>query len=116
LVNGSSISSSADAILSRGALLEFAVARTLSAAWVAMLVLKLAAEPVLADADAALNKELTDLLAAQKLACGKIVSVDTQSDRDYLVACQNGNTYEINSDAQGKLVVHPLGHKIHSLS
>jgi hypothetical protein len=89
------------------------VSRILTAALVAMLVLKLSAEPALAAPDAALNKELTDLLAAQKLACGQITSIETQSDRDYLVFCQNGNSYEINPDAQGKLEVHPLGHKIH---
>jgi aminoglycoside phosphotransferase len=85
----------------------------LSAVLLVMLVLKLSAEPALAATDPALNKELTDLLAAQKLACGKIVNIDIQAERDYLVACQNGTSYEINANAQGELVVHPLGQKIH---
>jgi len=53
------------------------------------------------------------VIAAQEFTCGKIVKIDTQADRDYLVACQNSNSYEINADAQGKLVAHPLGHKFH---
>jgi hypothetical protein len=88
------------------------VSKHLTAAWVAMLMLKLLALPALAAPDAALSKELTGVLAAQKLACGNIVKIDTQADRDYLVSCQNGSSYQINADAQGQLVAHPLGQKI----
>jgi hypothetical protein len=100
-------------MLWRRAMLGVDVNRILTAVLVAMLLLQLSAQPALAATDAALDKELTDLLASQNLTCGKITQIDTQGDRDYLVACQNGNTYEINADAQGKLVVHPLGQKIH---
>lgn len=79
----------------------------------AIFLLSLPAQPALADPDPALGKELTSLLVAQALPCGKIVRIDTQGDRDYLVACQNGSSYEINADAQGKLVAHSLGQKIH---
>ena len=83
-------------------------------AWVlAISTMSFAALPALAVPDPALSKELMSLLVAQALPCGKIVNIDTQMERDYLVACQNGSSYEINDDAQGKLVAHLLGQKIH---
>jgi aminoglycoside phosphotransferase len=61
--------------------------------------------------DAALNKELTALLGAQHLPCGKIVNISTQADRDYLVSCQDGSNYQINANSDGQLMPHPLGQK-----
>jgi len=89
------------------------VTKKLMACVLAISMLSLAALPALAVPDPALSKELMSLLVAQAAPCGKIVNIDTQMERDYLVACQNGSSYEINEDAQGKLVVHSLGQKIH---
>jgi hypothetical protein len=89
------------------------VSKELVGCVLAIFMLRLAALPALAAPDPALSKELIALIVSQALPCGKIVKIDTQADRDYLVTCQNESSYEINSDAQGKLVVHSLGQKIH---
>jgi hypothetical protein len=79
----------------------------------AMFSLTFSALPVFAADDPALAKSLTSILASQGLACGKVTKIRTQSDADYLVACQDGSNYQIAPDAQGKLIAHPLGMKIH---
>jgi len=89
------------------------VSNYLTAAATVIFALGIYAQPALAAPDADLSKELSAVIAAQEFSCGKIVKIDTQADRDYLVECQNSNSYEINADAQGKLVAHPLGHKFH---
>jgi hypothetical protein len=89
------------------------VSKYLTAAATVIFAFVVSAEPAFAAADADLGKELLSVIASQAFTCGKIVKIDTQADRDYLVECQNGNSYEINADAQGKLVAHPLGHKFH---
>jgi hypothetical protein len=89
------------------------VRKELMACVLGISLMSLAALPALAVPDPALSKELMSLLVAQALPCGKIVNIDTQMERDYLVACQNGSSYEVNEDAQGKLVAHLLGQKIH---
>jgi hypothetical protein len=75
--------------------------------------LALSARAARAAPDAELSKELLAVITSQTFTCGKILKIDTQADRDYLVECQNGNSYDINADAQGNLVAHPLGHKFH---
>ena len=85
----------------------------LTAAVTVIFTLAVSAEAALAAPDPDLGKELLSVIASQAFTCGKIVKIDTQADRDYLVECQNGNSYEVNADTQGKLVAHPLGHKFH---
>jgi hypothetical protein len=83
-------------------------------AWMwASFSLTFAALPGFAADDPALGKNLTSVLASQGLACGKVTKIRTQADGDYLVACQDGSSYQIVADAQGKLIAHPLGMKIH---
>jgi hypothetical protein len=83
-------------------------------AWIsAILLLRVFFLPALAADEAALSRDLTAVIAAQGLKCGKIVKIRTQADGDYLVACQDGSNYQIIADAQGKLEAHPLGMKIH---
>lgn len=83
-------------------------------AWMwASFSLTFSAAPVLAADDPALGKNLTSVLASQGLPCGKVTKIRTQADGDYLVACQDGSSYQIVADAQGKLTAHPLGMKIH---
>ena len=86
--------------------------KNLTAAALGLVLLAFFAAAPAAD-DPALSKELLGVLGAQNLPCGKITNVSKQAERDYLVACQNGITYEINADAQGTLVAHLLGQKIH---
>lgn len=76
-------------------------------------VLTLCARTALAADDPALGKDLTTVITSQGLPCRKVVKIATQAERDYLVACQDGSTYQITADAQGKLVAQPLGKKIH---
>lgn len=89
------------------------MSKNLTAAVMVTLALGLSALPARAAPDPELSKELLAVIAAQTFTCGKILKIDTQADRDYLVDCQNGNSYEVNADSQGKLVAHPLGHKFH---
>ena len=85
--------------------------KTLQCCAVAILYAPLFATPLLAADQAALDKELTALLAAQNLPCGKIVHINTQAERDYLVTCKDGNSYQIVPNAQGELAALPLGQK-----
>ena len=85
----------------------------LTAAVTVIFTLGVSSLAALAAPDPDLGKELLAVIASQTFTCGKIVKIDTQADRDYLVECQNGNSYEVNADTQGELVAHPLGHKFH---
>jgi aminoglycoside phosphotransferase len=76
-------------------------------------MLTFSALPALAADEAALSKDLTAVIASQGLPCGKVVKIETQAERDYLVACQEGSNYQIVANAQGKLTAQPLGKKIH---
>ena len=90
------------------------MSKYLTAAVMVIFTLADSAAPALAAPDADLSKELLSVIASQAFTCGKISKIDTQADRDYLVECQNGNSYQVNADAQGMLVAHPLGHKFQS--
>jgi len=89
------------------------VSKHLTAWAVALLITVLHTMPARAADDAALGQELTAVIDAKHLPCGKIVHVSTQSDRDYLVACKDGSNYQIVADSQGQLVAHALGQKTH---
>jgi hypothetical protein len=77
----------------------------------ALLGAPLFATPVLGADQAALDKDLAALIAAQHLPCGKIVHINTQAERDYLVTCKDGSSYQILPNAQGELAALPLGQK-----
>jgi hypothetical protein len=68
--------------------------------------------PALAADDAALNKELAGVISAQGFKCAKFVRVSTQAARDYLVTCDDGSSFQITADKDGKLVAQVLGGKI----
>ena len=89
------------------------MSRGLTASVAAIFILSLTVLTARAAPEADLGKELLSVIASQKLACGKILEIKTQADRDYLVECQSGDSYEINADAQGNLVAHLLGHRPH---
>jgi len=89
------------------------MSRQLTARVAAFVMLGLCARAVCAAEDPTLGKELTAIISSQGYSCGKVVQISTQAERDYLVACQDGSNYQIDANAQGKLVAHPLGQKIH---
>jgi hypothetical protein len=84
----------------------------LTAAALGIVIVALFAPAARAGDDLALSKELTSVIVLQGLPCSKIVTVNTQSERDYLVACQDGNNYEIAANSQGKLIARALGQKL----
>jgi hypothetical protein len=89
------------------------VSKQLTAWTFVISLLKLSAPPAFAADDAALAKDLTAVITSQGFVCAKVIKISKQADTDYLVGCQEGSNYEIVADAQGKLVAHPLGKKIH---
>jgi hypothetical protein len=68
--------------------------------------------PAFAADDAALNKELAGVIAAQGFKCAKFVRVSTQAARDYLVTCDDGSSFQITANKDGKLIAQPLGGKM----
>jgi hypothetical protein len=70
------------------------------------------AAPAFAADDAALNKELAGVIAAQGFKCAKFVRVSTQAERDYLVTCDDGSSFQITANKDGKLIAQVLGGKI----
>ena len=78
----------------------------------AILAVAIWAAPAFAADDAALNKELAGVIASQGFKCAKFVRISTQADRDYLVTCEDGSSFQITANKNGKLVAQPLGGKI----
>ena len=68
--------------------------------------------PALADEDPGVVKELTAVLAAEQLSCGKVVHFDAQGTRDYLVHCKDGSVYEVVANSEGKLVATLIAKKV----
>ncbi len=79
---------------------------------VAVLAAAIWATPAFAADDAALNKELAGVIATQGFRCAKFVRVSTQAERDYLVTCDDGSSFQIIAGKDGKLVAQVLGGKI----
>ena len=51
----------------------------------------------------ALAMDLAASLALLSLPCGQVVSVSSQSERDHLVTCSDGNRYRVYVNAQGRV-------------
>ncbi len=66
----------------------------------------------LADEDPGVVKELTAVIAAEQLSCGKVMRFDAQGPRDYLVHCKDGSIYEVVANAEGKLVATLIAKKV----
>jgi hypothetical protein len=79
--------------------------------WGAALIVATAlyAGPSLAADDAAsgvpVAKDLTAVIALQGLPCGQVVSVTQKGENDYVASCQDGNSYRVQVDANGRVVV-----------
>jgi hypothetical protein len=72
---------------------------------VAVFVMMLAASPAGAVEDAAVQKDLTAVIALHGLPCGQVVSFERRGENDYMATCQDGNRYRIYVDAAGRVVV-----------
>jgi len=68
---------------------------------VAMLI----AGPVMAQDSAAVQKDLTAVIALQGLPCGQVVGATKQGENDYLASCQDGNRYRVFTNAEGRVIV-----------
>lgn len=68
-------------------------------------IMALGAEPALAAEDAALNKDLTAVIALQGQPCGKVVKAVKKGDNDHLATCEDGNRYRIFLNAEGRVLV-----------
>lgn len=77
-------------------------------AWASVLVVAMTAfgvESVLAAEDAALNKDLTAVIALQGQPCGQVVSAVKKGDNDHIATCKDGNRYRVFVNADGRVVV-----------
>ena len=50
-------------------------------------------------------KDLTAVIALQGLPCGQVVEVIQKGDNDYVASCQDGNSYRVFVNADGRVVV-----------
>ena len=65
----------------------------------------LVAGPVIAQESAAVQKDLTAVIALQGLPCGQVVGATKQGENDYLASCQDGNRYRVFTNAEGRVIV-----------
>ncbi len=59
--------------------------------------------PAQAADSSALAKDLTASIALLGLPCGQVVSVSSQTDKDHLATCSDGNRYRVYVNAQGRV-------------
>src|SRR5262245_26573089 len=73
--------------------------------WAAILsTIALSARAAQAGVDAALLKDLTAVIALQRLPCEQFVSATKQGDNDYITTCKNGSRYQVFIN-EGRVVV-----------
>jgi hypothetical protein len=73
--------------------------------WFAILAMMvIAAEPSLAQNDAALRKDLTSVIALLGLPCGQVISVTRKGENDNIAVCKDGNRYRVFINAEGRVV------------
>jgi hypothetical protein len=49
-------------------------------------------------------KDLTAVIALQGLPCGNVVSVRQQGENDYIATCEDGNSYRVFVNADGRVI------------
>jgi hypothetical protein len=59
--------------------------------------------PAYAADSGTLAKDLTASIALLGLPCGQVVSVSSQTDKDHLATCSDGNRYRVYVNAQGRV-------------
>ena len=72
--------------------------------WALVLTATFFALPGVAADDAALNKDLTAVIALQGLPCSQVVSVKQQGANDYMASCRDGNRYHVFINSTGRVV------------
>lgn len=72
--------------------------------WALVLTATFFAFPGVAADDAALNKDLTAVIALQGLPCSQVVSVKQQGANDYMASCRDGNRYHVFINSTGRVV------------
>jgi hypothetical protein len=65
----------------------------------------LLAAPLFAQDEDTLKKDLTAVIALHGQACGEVVGVKVQKDKDYLASCKDGNQYHVYENEKGRVVV-----------
>ena len=70
-----------------------------------LVVLALFAVPSFGQDDEALKRDLTAVIAIQKLPCGQVAAVEEQAETDLTVSCTDGNMYRVYLNARGRVVV-----------
>jgi hypothetical protein len=58
--------------------------------------------------DPALLKDLTSVIALLGLPCGQVVSAKPQKGDDHIAICQDGNSYRVFINADGRVVAQSL--------
>jgi len=70
-----------------------------------LFVLALFAQPLFAQDDEALKKDLTAVIALHALPCGQVVAVQVQAENDFAVSCKDGNMYRVYLNEAGRVLV-----------
>jgi hypothetical protein len=58
--------------------------------------------------DASDTKDLTAVIALQGLPCGKVLSARQLGADDYVATCEDGNSYRVFVNADGRVVVEKV--------
>jgi hypothetical protein len=61
--------------------------------------------PLSAQNDVSSAKDLTAVIALQGLPCGQVTKVTPRGENDFLATCQDGNSYRVYVNADGRVVV-----------
>ena len=83
--------------------------KTLTDTWLCVALLAvLVATPAAEADDAALQKDLTSVIALLGLPCGQVVSATTLKGDEHIATCQDGNRYRVFINAEGRVVAQKL--------
>jgi hypothetical protein len=58
--------------------------------------------------DISVTRDLTAVIALQGLPCGKVLSTRQLGADDYVAACEDGNSYRVFVNAEGRVVVEKV--------
>ena len=71
-----------------------------------LLVMTCLTTPAFAQQDTeALKKDLTAVIALQRMPCGEVTAVTVIKQNDYSASCKDGNKYHVYENAKGRVVV-----------
>jgi hypothetical protein len=58
--------------------------------------------------DATVAKDLTAVIALQGKSCGQVVTVRQLGEGDYVASCEDGNSYRVFVNPDGRVVVEKV--------